>query len=88
MWKPLKQSSCLAIQAAGLLNLYECWGIDLEGQGDSPEAENCDVNMLQRHADDLLAVIDRLGCKGAPQPGPVCMHIALQVSLERHAASS
>lgn len=54
------------MQAAGLLNHYECWGIDLEGQGDSPEADDCDVNMLQRHADDLLAVIHQFGCKGAP----------------------
>ena len=38
---------------------------DLEGQGDSPLAPDCGTNMLQRHADDLLAVIDRLS-PGAP----------------------
>ena len=62
------QSELRALQAAGLNGSYQCCGIDLEGQGDSPVAEHCSTLMLQRHADDLLAVVECLSCKGCNGP--------------------
>ena len=51
---------------------------DLEGQGESPDATDCEANMLQRHADDLLAVMDRLACRG----GHPCEHPPLPNALQ------
>ncbi|BDA49390.1 Uncharacterized hydrolase SAV2581 at N-terminal half [Coccomyxa sp. Obi] len=49
---------CYEPLASCLRDHFQCVGVDLEGQGDTPANLDSPVNMLERHADDLLAIVD------------------------------
>ena len=53
------------MQAESLLHHHHCWGLDLEGQGDSPEGTPSGVNIIHSFVDCILAVVDHLQCVGA-----------------------
>ena len=53
------------MQAERLLHHYHCWGLDLEGQGDSAEGTPSGVNIIHSFVDCILAVVDHLQCLGA-----------------------
>ncbi len=53
-----------ALQAERLLDSYHCWGVDMDGQGDSPESCPGDANIVSRFVECLLAVVEHLQCRG------------------------
>ena len=57
-------------QADRLLPHYHCWGIDLEGQGDSPQGTQKAANIIDGFVDCILAVVSQLGCRGVAQSPP------------------
>ena len=64
------------MQAERLLHHYHCWGLDLEGQGDSAEGTPSGVNIIHSFVDCILAAVDRLQCRGVHaycegKPGPL-----------------
>ncbi len=67
--------SCLSggilVQASCLTDHFQCVGVDLEGQGDTPAELDSPVNMLERHVDDLLAIVDHFD-QGDLSPAHAC----------------
>ena len=59
------------MQASCLKDHFQCVGVDLEGQGDTPAELDDPVNMLERHADDLLAIVDHFRQDGS-SPALAC----------------
>ena len=71
------------MQAERLLHHYHCWGLDLEGQGDSAEGTPSSVNIIHSFVDCILAAVAHLQCVGAHaccegRPGSLrdCSHLA------------
>lgn len=52
-------------QASSLSDHYQCMGVDLEGQGDTSVEPDSTTNLVQRMAEDLLAVVDHFSRDGA-----------------------
>ncbi len=81
------------MQAERLLQYYHCWGLDLEGQGDSAEGTPSGVNIIHSFVDCILAVVNHLQCVGAhaccegrPGSSRDCSHLAqAAVSVAMHA---
>ena len=55
-------------QADRLLHHYHCWGLDLEGQGYSPEGTQSSANIIDSFVECILAAVSQLDCRGVIWP--------------------
>lgn len=60
------------MQADRLNHIYYCWGLDLDGQGDTAEGPGSDANAIHGFVDCILAVVAHLQCRGAHDASAAC----------------